>query len=234
MAKRDQLRNIRKGTVINVSSKKMESDLIKALRIVEEKISRNYDVPITWEDKIKLSLIVDDLRKNYPEIDFFHFFDSTFLKPDGGILYITDLKGNRYPILIAEAKRQGTNDLRAKEGLEKQARGNAIERLGKNLIGFRTWLAHEDIFPFVVFGEGNDFSDESSILDRVVTMSMFAPLNRIELISDPASKHFKRGSFFFREKSWTVSEIHPILHEIADNSLKYYLDKYGSANFVQS
>jgi type II restriction enzyme len=45
-----------------------------------------------------------------------------------------------YPVLIAEVKNQGTNDLRAEEGLLKQAKGNAIERLGKNLLGLRTAL----------------------------------------------------------------------------------------------
>lgn len=231
MAKRDQLRKLRRGTVINVSSKKMESNLIKALRKVEIELTNKYPLQYSWEDKIKLSLIVEDLKNQYPKIDFFHFFDSTYLKPDGGILYIADRKDKRYPILIAEAKRQGTNDLRIKEGLEKQARGNAIERLGKNLIGFRTWLAHEDIFPFVVFGEGNDFADESSILDRVVTMSMFAPLNRIELESKTVEgKLFNRGSFFFREKEWEVEEIFPILLKIAEASIEYYTNKYNFSN----
>lgn len=31
-----------------------------------------------------------------------------------------------YPVLIAEVKNQGTNVLRAQEGLPKQAKGNAI------------------------------------------------------------------------------------------------------------
>ena len=44
-------------------------------------------------------------------------------------------------ILISEVKSQGTNDAREKEGKSKQAMGNAIERLGKNMIGFRTPLS---------------------------------------------------------------------------------------------
>ncbi len=59
------------------------------------------------------------------------------MKPDGGILAIKSSKDSTltYPILISEVKNQGTNDLRAKEGLRQQAQGNAIERLGKNLNG---------------------------------------------------------------------------------------------------
>ncbi|MCQ3807647.1 MAG: hypothetical protein KTV16_10300 [Acidimicrobiia bacterium] len=52
------------------------------------------------------------------------------------------------------------------EGKPKQAKGNAIERLGKNVIGFRTAMMNEAIVPFVCFGSGCDFADDSSILDR--------------------------------------------------------------------
>src|SRR3546814_20159135 len=75
-------------------------------------------------------------------------------------------------------KRQGTNDQRALEGKGKQSQGNAIERLGKNLIGFRSALQYERITPFVCFGWGIDFAPGSSILDRVITLNEFYPLNR--------------------------------------------------------
>ena len=87
-------------------------------------------------------------------------------------------KGELYPILITEVKNQGTNALRIKEGLKEQARGNAIERLGKNVIGLRTALSSESIFPFVCFGFGCDFSSLFSILDSVVTIAMFGMLNK--------------------------------------------------------
>src|SRR3546814_2927056 len=77
---------------------------------------------------------------------------------------------------LVEMKRQGTNDQRALEGKGKQSQGNAIERLGKNLIGFRSALQYERITPFVCFGWGIDFAPGSSILDRVITMNEFYPL----------------------------------------------------------
>jgi type II restriction enzyme len=85
-------------------------------------------------------------------VDFAYKFDSSAMRPDGGILSIESDKGVLYPILITEVKNQGTNDLRANEGKPKQAKGNAIERLGKNVIGFRTALLGENIVPFVCFG----------------------------------------------------------------------------------
>src|SRR3546814_5701161 len=65
--------------------------------------------------------------------------EGSFIKPDGGIL---NLKTEDDPsfqsiVLAVEMKRQGTNDQRALEGKGKQYQGNAIERLGKSLIGFR-------------------------------------------------------------------------------------------------
>lgn len=81
------------------------------------------------------------------------------------------------PILTTEVTNQGTNDQRAAEGLSKQARGNAIERLGKNLIGLRVALMRECILPFVCFGYGYDFENDSYILGRVSIMSAFGLLN---------------------------------------------------------
>ncbi len=83
------------------------------------------------------------------------------MRPDGGILSIVANDEKRYPVLITEVKNQGTNDLRAQEGKTKQAKGNAIERLGKNVIGFRTAMMTESIVPFICFGHGCDFADDS-------------------------------------------------------------------------
>jgi hypothetical protein len=68
--------------------------------------------------------------------------------------------------------------LRAQEGLQKQAKGNAIERLGKNVIGFRTALLHESIFPFVCFGGGCDFAPDSSLVVYLIAaVSIFVKKN---------------------------------------------------------
>src|SRR3546814_5087809 len=86
-------------------------------------------------------------------------------KPDGGILILKkeDDPSFQRIVLAVEMKRQGTNDQRALEGRGEQSQGNAIERLGKNLIGFRSALQYERITPFVCFGWGIDFAPGSSI-----------------------------------------------------------------------
>ena len=135
-----------------------------------------------------------------------------------------------YPILIAEVKNQGTNDRRALEGLPKQAKGNAIERLGKNLIGLRAALMREAIFPFVCFGYGCDFESTSTILDRVTTMAMFGRLNRTYLHNEEGGK-LNRGSFYFRERAWSVGEMAEVMKDIAERSVLYYFSKYGAERF---
>jgi len=231
MAQRERLRQNRAGTVINAQSKRQESLLVKALKEATDQIVSEFDVSLHHESDVLLKDIVKDLRNRFPDVPFDHFFDNTSLRPDGGVLYLVAQDGSFHPILISEAKRQGTNDARAAEGLKKQARGNAIERLGKNLTGFRTMMLGEGIMPFVVFGEGCDFSDESSILDRVTTLAMFGPLNRIDVVNLGDDGQFNRGSFFFRESTWTVEEMTPILIEIARRSVYYYYSKFGAKHF---
>jgi len=232
MAKREDLRRVRTNTVINVSSKKMESGLIVALNQTVSEVELQFGVKLVHHPKVLIKDIVAHLRQAYPDIPFEYHFDNTSLLPDGGILSVEDKSGNLHVVLISEVKRQGTNDLRAEEGLAKQAKGNAIERLGKNVIGFRTWMSTEGIFPFVVFGQGVDFSDDSSILDRVSTIAMFAPLNKIEVTNLGENGNFNRGSFFFRSEAWTAEEMSVIMTDIVRRSLFYYFAKFGDDKFV--
>jgi type II restriction enzyme len=232
MAKREDLRRTRKGTVINLSSKKMESALGSAVLKTINAIESNFDVELVHETKIHLRDIVSHLRAAYPDVTFNHHFNTSFLLPDGGILYAVSRTGEKHVVLISEAKRQGTNDLRAKEGLKKQAKGNAIERLGKNVTGFRLWMSTEGIFPFVVFGQGVDFADDSSILDRVSTIAMFAPLDTIEVVNVGDETQFNRGSFFFRSDDWSVDEMSEVMTEVVQRSLYYYFAKYGESFFI--
>jgi type II restriction enzyme len=153
------------------------------------------------------------------------------MRPDGGILSILDQDGREHPILIVEVKNQGTNDTRAKEGLAAQAMGNAIERLGKNVIGFRTAMLPEGIMPFVCFGYGYDFKDGSSIRDRVITVAMFGPLNEINVVPLGDAGQFARGSYFFREKEWSESEMVEVLFDVASRSIHFYFAKYGEETF---
>lgn len=237
MARKHQLRELRTGTVINVTSKKQESDIIRALQQVVEHLDRKFgkEISLAHEKQWYLKDIVAELRNTHPDMEFHYHFDTSSIRPDGGILHIRGKPGDRfiYPVLIAEVKNQGTNVLRAQEGLPKQARGNAIERLGKNLIGLRAALMRESIFPFVCFGYGCDFEADSSILDRVSTMAIFGKLNTTYLYNEEGGK-FNRGSFYFRPQPWSVDEMVEIMRDIAERSVLYYFSKYREDHFQKA
>lgn len=233
MAEKHRLRLNRAGTIINLTSRQQESTLGKALTKVIARIIEDFHVELRHESRWMLDDIVAHMRKNFPDVDFFDPHRGTFISPDGGILYITHAKsGELLPILISEVKNQGTNDLRASEGKPKQAKGNAIERLGKNVIGFRTVMMTENIVPFVCFGYGIDFEDDSSILDRVSTIAMFGRLNQVNVVNYGDGSQFNRGSFFFRRKEWTETEMESIMYDIASRAIHYYIAKYGKGAFT--
>jgi type II restriction enzyme len=199
--------------------------------MLRARLEAEFKLELTHEKEWKLKDVVSRLRHLFPDVEFSYKFETSAMRPDGGILSIQSKSGTLFPILITEVKNQGTNDLRATEGKPKQAKGNAIERLGKNVIGFRTALLGEQIVPFVCFGYGCDFDDTSSILDRVTTIAMFGPLNKISVVSEGEGGIFNRGSFFFREDKWTEDEMAEIMYEVAKRSIHYYFAKYGDKYF---
>lgn len=237
MSRKHQLRSQRVGTIINATSKQQESDIIRALTHVVDNLTDKFGPGLVLAHKKQWLLkdIVEELQFSYPELEPHHHFHNTSIRPDGGILCLQPTRDNEaalsYPVLIAEVKNQGTNDLRLTEGLAKQAKGNAIERLGKNLIGLRTALMRESIFPFVCFGYGCDFEPQSSILDRVTTMAMFGRLNKTYLHNEENGR-VCRGSFYFRPSRWSVDEMAAIMTDIAERSVLYYFSKYSEAVFT--
>lgn len=232
MAKREQLRVLRTGTVINTNSKKQETEIDRALHLVEQAIIARYGVVLHHSRQWFLKDIVADLRRQFPGEEFHYFFETSCVRPDGGILSVVDKQGTTFTILISEVKHQGTDDVRLEEGLKKQAMGNAIERLGKNVIGLRTALLSETIFPFVCFGYGYDFDTGSSILDRVSTIAMFGELNRTYLMNSGDEGRISRGGFYFRREKWTEEEIAKVMLDISERALLYYFAKHGVDNFV--
>lgn len=231
MSKKGELRLQRIDTVINKTSKKQEHDLLDALRELVERIDTEFELKLNHESTILLSEITTKLNELFPDDDFAQPLKNSSMRPDGGILYLVDKEKNKYPILITEVKNQGTNDLRAIEGKPRQAQGNAIERLGKNVIGFRTFLLNESIFPFVTFGYGCDFAEGSSILDRVLTINMFGKLNKTNVFNTGVQESFNRGSFYFREEKWKKDEMLSVMYDIATKSIYYYFSKYGKESF---
>lgn len=228
MSNKQQLSNQRINTIINGTSKYQEVDCNVVIDKLVIDLKKEFGVNLENSKNILLKDIVSSLREDFPDINFHYYFDKSSMKPDGGILYLVDKNNHKYPILITEVKNQGTNDRRTEEGKPLQAMGNAIERLGKNVIGFRTFLLNESIFPFVCFGYGYDFNDNSSILDRVATIAMFGKLNTTHLHNNGL---FNRGSYYFRQDAWTPKEMYSIMYDISKRSIQYYYSKYGEKLF---
>ena len=130
MADSDRLREQRAGTVINATSKKQEEDVIKALKLVEARLVKKFErkIVLTHSKEWRLRDIVGELRQYYPDVEFHHHFNTSAIRPDGGILFIRNNRESafRCPILIPEVKNQGTNDRRAQEGKPRQARGTPL------------------------------------------------------------------------------------------------------------
>jgi type II restriction enzyme len=228
MAHSEQLRQQRKGMVINRTARKQESRMRKALEVVIDRLKGSHNIPFNHISQWKSVDIIDRAQKHLPNTRLTCHSDRSAIRPDGGILCIEDVDGNTYPILISEAKTQGTNHLLEAAGKKRQALGNAIERLGKNTNAIEVAMIGEDINPFVCFGDGCDFADDLTILDRVHAIAGFVGINNIRLFDDGP---FNRGSFFFREEPWSQTEMEDVMYKIASDSIKYYQTKYGESTF---
>ena len=223
MANSDFLRaNLNQHVVKNSKSKKMDKEIDIAVHNLIPILTERYpELVFEHQKSMLLKDIIAMLSLQFPE--YSEFFrcekETSFIKPDGGFLFAKNKRGERRLVLVAEVKKQGTNDKRLAEGLEKQAKGNAIERLGKNLIGIRTIFKNEGVLPFICFGYGYDFKEGSSILDRVITMNEFFPLNQLFIEKDYMP--FEPVSMMFRYEPWTVEEMLENLEKVATRAIEY-------------
>ena len=136
--------------------------------------------------------------------------------------------------MIGEQKTQGTNDKRLSEGKKRQALGNAVERVAKNLNALDLLFKKEDILSFVAFFQGCDFNDFETIPDRVIMCFKALKKNHVNLFKDELDRG---GSYYMRghkwdegtygESNWTIEEMTKVFKEISQLSLEYYIDKYG-------
>jgi len=216
--------HVAKNALSKGDDKRVAAAMVEVIAYLENRLSLDaLGYSLLYVDRIKLKELVAIIKSYKNRFEFATLTkDESFMKPDGGILILKKKDDEAFQriVLAVEMKRQGTNDQRLAEGMGKQAQGNAIERLGKNLIGFRAALQYEQITPFICFGWGVDFAPGSSILDRVITMNEFYPLNR--------SFVFKREgyapvSMFFRTEEWSVPELYEIMKEISETAIRYYI-----------
>lgn len=230
MSNSKKLRETRENTIINNESKKDEKILEDAVKNLINYLILKYNLNIIYDKKIFLNDIVNILKSQNPENNnIMCESKKSFIKPDGGFLSIETNDGEKHFILISEIKKQGTNNIRKTENKKKQAKGNAIERLGKNVIGLYNLFRKEKIFPFICFCSGCDFEKESTIRDRVITISNFNKLNSINLFDDNIG--VKRGSFFVQPEKYKELDILNQIKIISEKSIEYYFEKYGKNNY---
>ena len=169
------------------------------------------------------------------------FVSTSSVKPDGGVIEVMDVHGGWRPILIGEAKKQGTNVERIKEGLGKQAQGNAIERTHKNIAELKNYMLRENYFPYVVFMHGSDLTTETlrvpepsgeifelkptSIPDRLTAASYGMPVN-VPYCRNLFAENFdgskimlQIASLYMRNDPWTEEEMADVMIEIAQEAL---------------
>ena len=240
MSQHDSLRNrTDQHKPKNSKSKIDDKDIYKSMELVEAYLTSKAefssyftgDYELEFRHEIEVGYMIDFIKRKGVRAEFNTEFSDRTIVPDGGILYLVKKStGEKFPLVIAEIKRQGTNKERVAEGKEKQATGNAIERLGKNLTGIRTMMNYEKITPFVCFGWGCDFAENlpetGTVRSKVVMMNQFYNLNQIYVFKrdgDSNHNYFSPVSMYFREERWSVNEMFNIMKEIAEASIRYYI-----------
>lgn len=183
---------------------------------------------LIFEKILRVEDMLAHIKRRGNRMEFDYDYIDREIVPDGGVLFLTKKdSGEKLPLLFAEIKRQGTNDARQEEGKKRQAVGNAIERLGKNLTGIRAMMNHDKVTPFVCFGWGCDFApEEKTVLSKVSMLNEFYPLNRTYVFKrDGSADHnaYAPVSMYFREEPWTVEEMTDIMKEIAETTFRYYV-----------
>lgn len=225
----------------NLKSKVDDKQVYIAMNLVEDYLRTRFSMAtkfphydLVFEPSIQIRDMIEIIKIRNLRKEFDDRFIDREIKPDGGVMWLCEYDDSpeqnevsRKPLVIAEIKRQGTNDEREREGKNKQATGNAIERLGKNLTGIKAMMQHEDIVPFVCFGWGCDFAPESlTVLSKVSMLNEFYPLNRMYIFKrdgDSNLNSFSPVSMYFREEIWTVNEMYEVMKEIAESSFRYYM-----------
>ena len=224
----------------NVQSKRDDKELFTAMEKCAQYLKRKFskelraaNFNLELERGISYEVMMNVIRAKGLREEFDEVFatkDRT-IKPDGGIIMLKKESEAEVPriVLVSEAKKQGTNKERIKEGRPRQAQGNAIERLGKNLTGIKAMMNHEPITPFVCFGWGCDFkeTDEADfVMAKISMLNEFYKLNKIHVYKkhgDSTRNRFAPVSMFFRERQWTQPEMLKILKEVGEDAMRYYL-----------
>ena len=202
--------------IFNEDAKNLEGKLSDTVQEVINHLQSIFPgVKFSWVKKLEKRKIAENIGKpNWKPCS-----KNPYILPDGGIVY-AEIFGKQYPILISEAKKQGTNDKRLEEGKKKQGKGNAIERAVKNHSEISLYCRPYDYYPYVVFASGCDFEASSSINDRLDAMTEYEPRNQEYIFHED-----KLATIWIREKQWTHQEIYDKLKDAAEK-IVYHIISY--------
>ena len=238
-------RHVRDGggrSIFNEDAVVLEGNLVEQIELLIQDLKESYpNIKFEWEKTLRKFEIS-------PESNYTPHSKNSGVKPDGGILFAV-INGKRYPILVTEAKKQGTNHEREsiidlhnqgicsdevatrlgmtlkkveriiKQGNKKQAKGNAIERAFKNWAEFQIYFEDFNYFPYVIFAYGCDFEQGSSILDRLDAMTRYKPRNKEYIFNDR-----QLATIYIQSNPFTNKEIFDRIKLISTQVIKHILN----------
>lgn len=219
MSYSDRLRETHKKigggkTIFNEDAKNLEGKLSNTVQEVINYLRDKFpEIKFIWNKKLEKKKIAENINKPHWK----PCSKNPYILPDGGIVY-AEIFGKIYPILISEAKKQGTNDKLLEEGKKTQSKGNAIERAVKNHSEISLYCRPYDYYPYVVFASGCDFEESSSINNSLDSMTDYEPRNTEYIFHEG-----KLATIWIREKQWTNQEIYDKLKNIAEKIVRHII-----------
>jgi type II restriction enzyme len=225
-------RTITENLISNPAAKRQQEIIEQATKQVINTLRRNHldnkkIIRISYEKSYLKQDISVMLRKASKRAGNYPSNENSLIRPDGGFVYAV-INNKKRLILSSEAKKQGTNELRASMDLPCQAQGNAIERAAKNYLEMTHILRFSPLFPYVMFFSGCDFRKGSSILDRLTSMNFQMPFNKlyikkIRMKDFHGYRYESVPSIFVKVQQWGNKAVYDALLEAAKFSIKYYL-----------
>ena len=144
MKKSDGLSERLENNIKNEKSKEQEKNVrFVASWVLSELILKYPKHKFGIQKRMSLRVIQDIYKPGKYQTS-----EKSYITPDGWFLWI-EINNVKYYILVSEQKHQGSNDKRILNGKGKQGKGNAVERLGKNVSACEMLFVNEKITPLV-------------------------------------------------------------------------------------
>ena len=124
----------------NLNSKIDDKDVYKSMEMVTKYIKSKQDFSsyfstdyeLEFASEIEIKYMIEFIKRKNIRHEFCYDCIDRKIVPDGGILYLVDIKNDqKFPLVIAEIKRQGTNNEREKEGNQNKQQAMQLKDWGK-------------------------------------------------------------------------------------------------------